>query len=491
MQEAFQTDSVKPRQHSVAGALAFKLTPTTRLDFDAEYSYRDQVMYPGLAVPDPMNARSANRLSVKNFYGESVDKFKGELKLFTGRITQELNEDWSINAGYSKNFTTRKPWQIILTGLDSTGLEVNREAYDYSQKYDIDTAQTELKGKFNFFGTRHRVTFLVDAVRQSGKEFPNDGLLVGPVDLYNPRQTGSEIDPLTVWEGWKFKSRDYGISVQDYIEITPWLNLLAGVRRSNFKEISPGMSDQKGSSTDPTAGIIIKPFPWMSLYSSYSSSSAPNVGILTGPDSFAPPSEAKQYEIGAKAEWLGGALRTSISYFHLTKTNVPTPALNPLFSEISGEVRAKGWELEAVGQLTHRWNVLAGFAIVDATITKDNTPTNVGNKLPDSPRTSGSLWSTYDLSGFAEGWTLGGGIFYTGRKHVAEDNLVKLPPYTIADAMVSYRFKSLLPGARIQLNLRNIFDKRHYQSGQSNENGFTALFPGLPRTVSASLTIPF
>ncbi len=375
---------------------------------------------------------------------------------------------------------------------------VNRSAYPFSSDYDVQTIQAELKGDIELAGMRHRVNVIADTFgyKEDGRQ-----TVAGPmasIDLNDPQPTGAPelIAPYQV--STTGKVRDIGIAIQDYVSLNAYLNLLAGLRYSDYSnkpaDYSSGISHptQKGSNLNPTFAVIFKPQPWISVYGSYTSSSTPNVGVFTGPGQYASPSKAQQYEAGAKAEWLDGRLRTSVAYFNLTKTNVPTASLiNPPFREISGEVNSEGWEFEAVGQLTHRWNVIAGYTFIDAEITKDNTPANVGKIPANTPRHSANLWSTYDLGGVAQGWTIGGGLFYTGSKYVATTNLACLPSYIVVDTMAAYTFGSMLPGARLQVNLRNVFNKTHYESGVASGANFITLYPGLPRTVLANLIVPF
>jgi iron complex outermembrane recepter protein len=238
--------------------------------------------------------------------------------------------------------------------------------------------------------------------------------------------------------------------------------------------------------------VIFKPQPWISVYGSLARSFTPNAGTLTAPNTYAPPSRGKQVEAGVKTEWLGGKLRTTASVYELTKSNVPTPSpTNPLFSDVSGEQRSRGLELEAAGQLTPAWNLLASYGYTDSVVTRDNVPSNIGKTAAWTPRHTASLWNTYKLGGAAAGWTVGAGLFYTGIKFVATNNLVRIPAHTLVDLMASYQFSRGLPGARLQFNLRNAFDQRHYEGGGSGAAGFTNLYPGLPRTLSASLSVPF
>lgn len=482
--QAFVSSAVNPRQDDLAGALAFKLTPDTRLDLDFEWTDRRQAIYPGLAVPDPRNADSADALPIDTFYGEADGRFDGWHKLLTAKLQHRFNAQWSANLGYSNNKTRRDVKQIRLTG--TTGNVVNRAANPFAQQWNVETLQAELKGDLQLAGMRHRITLTLDRSGYDREGSSNNVGTVAPTTLQNPQPTGATFTygPVTTGE-----VRDTGVALQDYIELSPHWNLLAGVRRSTAREVNPGTPDQKGRSTDPTVGLIFKPQPSVSIYASLARSFAPNAGTLLAANVYAPPSRGKQAEVGAKADWLDGRLRTSASIYELTKSNVPTPSpTNPLYSEVSGEQRSRGAEFELQGQLTRDWSVSASYGYTDSIITRDNVAANVGRTAALTPRHTASLWTTYQLG---DGWSVGGGVFHTGAKFVATNNLVAIPAHTLVDVMAAYKFRTGLPGARVQLNLRNLFDTRHYEGGGSGSAGFTNLYPGLPRTLSASLAVPF
>lgn len=482
--QAFVADEVNPRQDDLAGALTFKLSSDTTLDLDFEWTERNQRIYPGLPLPDPNDPRSTDRVPLSNFYGEPAGTFKGWHRAIAAQLEHRFDDEWSGRVGYARNAMFRDVKQVRITGV--SGDTVNRAANPFRQEFDVDTVVGELKGDVRFAGMRHRLTFTADRVGIERIGSSNNFGSVAPISLTNPQPTGATFN-----YGPKSTSKvtDTGYAVQDYIEITPRWNALVGVRHSEYREENPGRADQKGSSTDPTIALIFKPEPWASLYASYARSFSPNSGTLTGPDTYAPPSRGNQVELGVKSELFGGRLRTTASIYELTKTNVPTPSLtNPTFSDVTGEQRSRGFELEVVGQLTPAWNVLASYGYTDAEVTRSNRAADVGKTPTFTPKNTASLWTTYRLDRAARGWTVGGGAFYSGGKFAALDNRLKSPAHTIVDLMASYELATGLPGAKLQFNVRNLFDKRHYESPGF---GYTSQTPGLPRTLSATLTVPF
>jgi iron complex outermembrane receptor protein len=484
--QAFVSSAVDPRQDDLAGALSIGLSADTRAELDFEWTRREQLIYPGLPVPDPRDAHSADAVPIDNFYGEPAGRFTGWHRLFTARLQHRFSEQWSGSLGVSDNRTFRDVKQVRLTGV--SGNVVNRGANPFSQNFDVRTWQAEVKGDLRAAGMRHRVTLTLDRSGYERAGSSNNFGTVAPTTLADPQPTGATF---TYGPDTTSEVQDTGIALQDYVELTPRWNLLAGLRRSSSREVNPNVPDQTGRSTDPTLALIYKPRPWLSFYGSGARSFSPNAGTLVAANSYAPPSRGEQFELGAKADWLDGRLRTGASVYELTKSNVPTPSANPLFSDVSGEQRSRGFEWEAVGQLMSAWNLIASYGYTESKITRDNVPANVGKTAALTPRHTASLWNTYKLDGAAAGWTVGGGVFYTGAKFVATNNLVSVPAHTVVDAMAAYQWRTGLPGTRLQLNVRNLFDKRHYEGGGSNAAGFTNLYPGLPRTLSVSLAVPF
>jgi iron complex outermembrane recepter protein len=482
--QAFVAEEVKPLQEDLAGALTFKLSQDTSVDLDFEWTERNQRIYPGLPLPDPDDPRSSDRVRLSNFYGEPSGTFEGWHRAVTAQLQHRFDDQWSGRVGYSRNVMFRDVKQVRITGV--SGDTVNRAANPFSQRFEVGTWVGELKGDLRLAGMRHRLTFTADRVGIERIGSTNNFGSVAPTSLRDPQPTGA-----TFTYGPKSKSHvtDTGYAVQDYIEITPRWNALVGVRHSKYREENPGTADQTGSSNDPTVALIFKPEPWASIYASYARSFSPNSGTRTGPDTYAPPSRGNQVELGVKSELFGGRLRTSASIYELKKTNVPTPSLtDPMFSEVTGEQRSRGFELEVVGQITSAWSVLASYGYTDAEVTRSNRPEDVGKTPTFTPKNTASVWTTYRLDGAARGWTVGGGAFYSGGKYAALNNRLKSPAYTTVDLMASYEFASGLPGTKLQFNLRNVFDKRHYESPGF---GYTSQTPGLPRTFSASLTVPF
>lgn len=59
---------------------------------------------------------------------------------------------------------------------------------------------------------------------------------------------------------------------------------------------------------------------------------------------------------------------------------------------------------------------------------------------------------------------LGGGARYIGKRPGDSANSFELPAYTVADAFATYETKAAGRPLKLQLNVKNLFDKTYYTS---------------------------
>jgi len=181
----------------------------------------------------------------------------------------------------------------------------------------------------------------------------------------------------------------------------------------------------------------------------------------------------------------------TLALFDITKRNVlvadgDTQPGTILYSN-AGEVRSRGVELDLTGQLSERWSLIGAYAFTDAEVTKD--PQLKGNRLQNVARHSGSLSAVYDYGSLFGGdrLRLGAGARYVGERAGNATNDFDMPAYTVADAFASYETKLDEHKVRLQLNVKNLFDKVYYSSAVNRY--FVAV--GDARQVSLSSTFEF
>ncbi len=167
--------------------------------------------------------------------------------------------------------------------------------------------------------------------------------------------------------------------------------------------------------------------------------------------------------------------------YQLTQQNVLTTDPNhPDFQTQTGEVRVRGFELEAHADLTDNLSLVAAYTYMDPVNTKSNdtgstisgdTESTQGKRPVELPRNIASVWANYEFhDGPAAGFGLGGGIRYIGSSAGDPVNSFFVPSVTLFDAALHYDLGKINPvasGLKLQVNATNLFDKR-YVTGCTN-----------------------
>lgn len=272
------------------------------------------------------------------------------------------------------------------------------------------------------------------------------------------------------------------------------LRLLVGGRydRNTLRNrdflIGSGADPTNRGAFSPRAGVTWTPIAAVSLYASWSRSFRGQVDVGRLRDGALPrPLIGESWEAGAKGSLLGGRLTPTIALFDITRHNVAVsdPDDFDLVLQI-GRSRSRGVEIELPAVITPRWRVIANYTHLDATVEEDSFVTP-GARLVNAPRHSASLWTTYDLAGRLRGASIGLGAQHIGERAGNTSNSIVLPAYTRVDTNLAYDFDASFGPLRAQLNVLNLFDGFYYDSG----GAFIPLYPGAPRTVTASLAYRF
>jgi iron complex outermembrane receptor protein len=296
-----------------------------------------------------------------------------------------------------------------------------------------------------------------------------------------------------------------GLYVQDHVAIGERWHILGGGRYDwaergrGFDAVSydnaeakiPGVT-RKDREFSPRVGLVYEIRPTLSTYGSWSTSFGANNGLSASGEP-QPPEKGRQYEVGLKAEGLGGRLSATMAVYHLTKENVLTADLStpdPFDSAAIGESRSRGVEVDAVGQVSARTSLMASYAFTDAEVTKDNS-SNVGHRLTNVARHLGSVWLKHDLRKF-EGVSLGAGVYFSSDRTGDLEDTFRLPAYGRVDALASYRWRVGKSTLIAQLNIRNLFDTVYYEStDQGNVSSRFGVYPGAPFTATGSFRVQF
>lgn len=82
-------------------------------------------------------------------------------------------------------------------------------------------------------------------------------------------------------------------------------------------------TDENNFAISPRVGLVYLPMPDLSLYATYSQSFVPQSGQTKDGEAF-DPITSKQWEAGVKKSFFNDRLSTSLAFYTLSKTNLPT-----------------------------------------------------------------------------------------------------------------------------------------------------------------------
>jgi catecholate siderophore receptor len=294
------------------------------------------------------------------------------------------------------------------------------------------------------------------------------------------------------------------VYVQDQMELTAKIELVAGLRydsfRVDFNDTRPtptGIGNVKTSDglVSPRVGILLKATHSLSAYASYSVAFTPRAGeqlaSLTNFNKALDPEEYRNVEVGAKWD-ISNDLAFTTAVYRQDRTNVAVAdttlgAPAGQLALVDGQ-RVKGIEVGLSGRVTSKWSMAGGYAHQEGEISSDQSVTvRKGASLAQTPTNTFSFWNRYD---FTPKLGVGIGIINRDDMFAATENVVTaasnvtLPGYTRVDGAVFMTFNGKF-GA--QLNVENLFDKNYYLNADNNNN----ITPGAPRAVRVTLSAKF
>ncbi|MBK4990801.1 TonB-dependent siderophore receptor [Pseudomonas sp. S36] len=447
----------------------------------------------------PLNIPATRRLD------EPFNDMQGRSDLYRLEVDHQLADDWKLHLGYSFNRETYDASQVRVTGINTRNGTLTRSIDGTQGAMSRDQFVTlSLAGNVQLAGMQHDLLFGVD--HEDRKIYRADLIRQTPKSVFsylNPVY-GREVEGTTVRASdsdQTDKLRTDAVFLQDALHLDDHWILVAGGRFQQYDQYAgrgrpfKANTDISGQTWVPHAGIVYKVDEQLSFYGSYSESFKPNSTIapLAGNvvlDSAIAPEEGKSWELGAKLD-VPGRITGTLALFDITKRNVLVSNFDSTTRETvysnAGEVSSRGVELDLTGQLSERWSLIGSYAFTDAKVTKD--PALEGNRLQNVARHGASLSAVYDFGNLFGGDNLrvGAGARYVGERPGNATNTFDLPSYTVADAFASYETRLDEHKVRLQLNVKNLFDKVYYSSAVNQY--FVAL--GDARQVSLSSTLEF
>jgi len=355
--------------------------------------------------------------------------------------------------------------------------------------------QTDLISRFNTGPLEHTLLIGIELGHQDSTNKRNTGFFGSATSITvpagNPLAFATTFRPNGTDADNNVKADVAALYVQDQIALSKEWKLLAGLRYDYFKTrlddrrtLVPAPDlEHTDKEFSPRLGLIWSPNASSTYYASYGYSFLPSAETLSLAVNTAnlDPEAAKNYEIGGRWDLLAN-LSLSAALFRLDRNNVRNADGNGGIV-LTGQTQTDGVEVGLQGNVTRDWQVYAGYAHLDARITKATAAAGNLNHRPQLvPENTLSIWNRVNVG---HGVGAGLGVIYQGASYANADNLVQLPAFIRFDGALYYSFAD--DKMRLALNVENLFDKEYFPTADANNN----ITPGAPRNARLTFTTSF
>lgn len=462
---------VDNRRWGLAPSLAFGLTGPTRVTASYFHLQQSNLSDYGIPwVPSTNDILVAYRdrpapVSRDTFYG-LVDRDREKLgaDLATLRLEHDFGRDVHLRSQARYGRSTRDSIATPPRFASPDSTEINRELRSWQTEDTIWDSQTDLSLDLTTGPVRHSLVAGVGLSDERNlrrtRSAPNMSTTLldpDPNDAFpypiTPGSVAGDVD-----------GRSAAVYAFDTAHLGQRWELTGGARLDYFDAAGVSTAGPEVGRIDrmPSfrVGVVYKPKTIGSVYAAYGTSTDPSLEGLSyqTANTTIDPEKTRTAEVGTKWDLAKERLSLAASLFEVEKTNARTPGLDPDDPPqvLEGRQRVRGAELGMSGSLTRSWRVFAAYTFLDSEIVESNTPAEVGKTLPNTPRSSVSLWSTCRLP-----WRLevGGGVRMVGRRFGNNTNARVVEGYTLFDAMASYPVTRHLD---LRLNLTNLTDVYYF-----------------------------
>jgi catecholate siderophore receptor len=489
-------DEVYVNRWGAAPSFSLGLGTPTRLT--ASYYYLQDDSLPDYGFPYVFGEPAD--VDRENFYGlVERDHEKDLVHIGTLRLEHALNDNIRIRnttrfAFYKRDAVVSPP-RLVGTpppGTPLASIVVSRSGAAREQEDTALINQTDAVVNFTTFGLKNTLVTGIELGRETSKVQRYNFTGVPTTPLLDP---DSNPDLSGVTRATNFRGDttafSFGVFAVDELTIVEWLKLIGGVRFDLFDaDFESGFTRQHFSRTDtavsPRAALVVLPTRTQTYYFSYGTAFNPSAEALSLAVNNADtePETTRTFEVGAKWDFLDGALGLRTALFQTDKTNARTT--DPILGVqvLEGEQRVRGFELEVTGRPLPRWNIFAGYTYLDSRVLEALEVTNgipvEGKRIQNVPENTFSLWSTYDIT---DQWQVGGGVFFVDQRFANNVNTNVAPSYVRADLTVAYR--PIRP-FELRMNVINLADTVYFDQVHPSH-----VVPGAGRTFLFTGTLRF
>ena len=454
-----------------------------------------------------LNNRPAPSPTEKYWYGLDSDFQNDKADTLTASHTHRWTDGSSLKTTIRDGYYSRSMWATQSSFAAGTTIfnlnpntVVGRRTNAKSGVEHHTFLQTDYLTTTQWFGRKNSLLVGAEYAREdsSRSTYPNVIATKPNTTVGNPISAGISSNLVDRF-ATNFKATTLGLYVQDTIDLTPELKLVAGLRLDRFQgdydrsgSVAPNNTplSRSDSLLSKRLGLMYQPSQEVSYYAAYGTSFNTSGDLYQFDPTSAntAPESSRNMEIGAKWELYDGDLsfRTALARtekYNERNTDIDTATASYL---LSGKRHTDALEFEIAGRITPQWDIFAGIGFLSARIDQSGSnaagQAEVGQNPGLSPSRQATLFTTYRIG---DKWRVGGGFTAVSQNKPANSvtSTNRAPGYVKADALVEYNINQ---ANALKLNIDNLFDKVYYNTLY---RGFAA--PGAARSVRLTLTSRF
>ncbi|SDL43694.1 TonB-dependent receptor [Siphonobacter aquaeclarae] len=489
----------------VSPVLVYKLSDRTTASLEAEYRSEKSNSFYRLFADGALTtgARSPKDLKLdfnRRFYGDDIVANSGNANVYL-QLDHRFSDRWQsrTNVTYlSGTLNGMSGYMSMKAGNDSL---IRYLGYTEYQNIAATDLQQNFTGDFRIGSLRSRLLAGLEYYTSTTKSSAAPTIPFDIISASTPGRAYTALNRLAALDRFSTltftkgsaRQNTYSAYVQEVLNVTPQLALLASLRLDYFdnlgtQNLTLGTTAGKYTQTafSPKLGFTYQVIPeQVSVFGNYLNGFQ-NIAPLTQPDgtiSTFKPSQANQWEAGVKFDAFQSRLSGSLSYYAIQVTDVTRADYpdRPAFTVQDGNQYSRGIEAQVVAQPVPGLSLIAGYAYNNSKYQKINAtldglrPSNAG------PEHTVNFWLSYGIrKGIWRGFGIGFGGNYAGENAVILSTASRytLPSYFVLGAGASYDH------TRFRLNLKadNLTDQRYWV-------GWSTTIPQMPARVSASVTL--
>ncbi len=438
----------------LAPSLTWRPSASTSLTLMADYM-NDRSGSSRWTAVRPGNVLTHTLIGDPNFDRQSNDQWS-----FGYQFEHKFDNAWTFRQNFRQ--ANLKSVYAALNPGALTGSVLIRGTTVYNSQVDNTLVDNQLEGRLKWGSTEHTVLFGLDWSRMYDREVRYRGTAPS-LNINNPVYGVTIPAAASLFGNLEENMNQTGLYAQDQIKFDQRLTLTLGGRWDKVKDETRNYFNRTTTRSDDSAlsgriGLSYLVTRDIAPYVSYATSFLPQTGSDFNGKPF-DPTKARQAEVGVKYQPADGKTLFTAALFELTKTNVQTPdPAHANFNVLSGEIKSRGLELEAKGEIVKGLNLSASYTYTDVKNTQNNTASLLGKQPILVPRQAASVWADYTVQGGPlAGAGIGGGARYTGSNYADAANTVKNGGVTVFDAVFHYNLNRW----RYALNISNITNKEY------------------------------